>query len=139
MSDELTLDPTAELDLSQAGLQPTRVDWLITSTDFRKTKKGNGKMVVVEFEALEPVDEIPNFKATAWFVTEHDDSPGAAKGGLAKLRKLFLAALDKDVAAPSALDGVRVNAEVKEDDDGFRSIGLFRPVEVTEEVAAIEV
>lgn len=122
-----TLSPEQELDLSGEGLQRTRATFEITGAELNPSKKGTGTVLHVSFEALEEVDGIPGFRADEYIVVRHP-KPGVAKGGMGRLKRLFIAAFGTPEGSIAGLEGRQVSAEVWEDEEGFRRIGRYQAV-----------
>lgn len=123
-----SLSPDAELDLSGEGLQRTRAVFVITDTELNPSKSGQGTVLHISFEATETVDEIEGFRADDYLTVRHVKK-AVAKGGMGRLKRLFIAVFGTPEGSISGLVGRQVSAEVWEDAEGFRRIGRYQPVE----------
>jgi hypothetical protein len=132
-----SLSAEQELDLSGEGLQRTRAVFEITDTELNPAKSGQGTVLHISFEALEPIDEQDGFRADEYLVVRHAKK-SVAKGGMGRLKRLFIAVFGTPEGSIAGLVGRTVSAEVWEDAEGFRRIGRYQPVETTEATVGAE-
>ena len=119
--------PDDELDLTEEGLQTQRADFIISDPEAVEGDLGMRWQVT-----FEPVgDDIEGLfsnqiKDNGFMSCE--SRPELVTYGRRGLKSLFRAALGTTVAKLADLEGARVNAQVKEDKNGFARIGQYRPV-----------
>lgn len=124
------LDPNVEEDLTSAGFQRSRATFQIVATAQGPTKKGDGTIRTVSFRSVDAVNGIQPFEV-ADRINVANPNPKAVAMGQGTLKQLYTAAFGKPQGAFNRLQGQFVSAEVWEDDNGFRRIGRYRPVETT--------
>lgn len=115
-----------DLDLDDAGLQPTDAEFTITDVEI--TSNDRGQRWVVHFEpsdGLEIEGLMGNKVRDSGYLT-HTDREDLVNIGRSSLKRLRVAATGTASGPMTEMIGSRVQARVSEDANGFARIGRYK-------------
>lgn len=109
-----------EFDFSGDGLPSGEKEFTITNLEV--DQKDNGVQHVLTFENSDVGFPIP-----VGYWVEHTN-PKAARAGRGNLKRIAQAALGQPKYTKASIEGTKVMATLREDDQGFARIEKFKPV-----------
>jgi hypothetical protein len=128
MSEAMGSAADESYDFSDAGLQESEEEFVVT--EFTVAEKDNGTQHLLKLET----EAIPYpIYLNAW--VKHTN-PKAAQVGRSILKRFALAALGQPGYNQNTIVGARVLATVKEDENGFARVSKFKPAPAAETVTS---